>query len=53
MEQLKEETKRLGCTVWYGSQARTNNMGPVLQYQVVTETEYSNHLIYIIRDLIY
>ena len=53
MEQLKEETIRLGGTVWYGSQARTRNVGLVLQYQVVTETEYSNHLTYIIRDLIY
>ena len=53
MEQLKEEAKRLVCTVWYGSQARTSNMGPVFQYQEVIETEYRNHLTYIIRDQIY
>ena len=53
MAQLREETIRLGCTVWYGSQAHTSNMGPVFKYQVVTETEYSNHLTYIIRDQIY
>jgi len=52
MEQLTEETKRLGCTVWYGSQTRTSYMGPVFQYQVVT-TGYSNHLTYIISDQIY
>ena len=44
MAQLREEKIRLGCTVWYGSQAHTSNMGPVFKYQVVTETEYSNHL---------
>ena len=53
MEQLKEETKILGGTIGDGSQAHTSNMGLVLQYQVVTETEYSNHLIYIIKDQIY